>query len=282
MPEPIRVLITNDDGVAAPGIRQLALAVRAAGFDVTVAAPREEASGMSAALSAVLDQGRLVYTVHPIAGLDDVPTYGVAASPGYIAVLAGLEVFGRRPRLLLSGINRGANAGHAVLHSGTVGAALTAANHGMRAMAVSLDVLSPAEGSSASGGAAIAALDTVDDETRNWATAADLAAGLLPWLATAPERTVLNLNVPDRPPDRIAGLRRATLAPFGQVQMAVAEAGEGYVRTAIEENGARRIPGTDLALLADGYATVTAVRPLGHLDDLAIPTDTGPAGGAAR
>jgi hypothetical protein len=36
----------------------------------------------------------------------------------------------------------------------------------------------------------------------------------------------------------------------------------------------RRIPGTDLALLADGYATVTAVRPLGHLDDMAIPTDT--------
>lgn len=61
--------------------------------------------------------------------------------------------------------------------------------------------------------------------------------------------------------------------------MAVAERGHGYVRTAFEENGARRVPGTDLAWLADGYAAVTAVRALGDLPDLVVPTAE--AGGPA-
>ncbi|WP_089155538.1 5'/3'-nucleotidase SurE [Micromonospora sp. NBS 11-29] len=270
---PARMLVTNDDGVHAPGIRALARAAYERGFDVVVAAPQAEASGMSAALSAVTDDGRLVFAETELDGLPEVPAYGVAASPAYIAVLAGLGVFGPPPDVLLSGINRGANAGHAILHSGTVGAALTAGNGGIRALAVSLDVLTPAAASAGSGGAAIAVLDTVDDESRHWATAAELAGGLLPWLLDAAPGTVLNLNVPDLPPDEVAGLRQATLAPFGQVQVSVAERGEGFVRTAVEENAVRAVPGTDLAWLADGYAAVTAVRALGHLPGVDLPVD---------
>ncbi|PGH45798.1 5'/3'-nucleotidase SurE [Micromonospora sp. WMMA1996] len=270
---PARVLVTNDDGVHAPGIRELARAAHERGLDVVVAAPQAEASGMSAALSAVTDDGRLVFTGTELDGLPDVPAYAVAASPAYIAVLAGLGVFGPAPDVLLSGINRGANAGHAILHSGTVGAALTAGNSGIRALAVSLDVLTPAAASAGSGGAAIAVLDTVDDESRHWSTAAELAATLLPWLLDADPGTVLNLNVPDLPADQVAGLRQATLAPFGQVQVSVAERGEGFVRTAVEENAVRAVPGTDLAWLADGYAAVTAVRALGHLPEVELPID---------
>ncbi|SBT67739.1 5'-nucleotidase [Micromonospora sediminicola] len=270
---PARVLVTNDDGVHAPGIRELARAAHERGLDVVVAAPQAEASGMSAALSAVTDDGRLVFTGTELDGLPDVPAYAVAASPAYIAVLAGLGVFGPAPDVLLSGINRGANAGHAILHSGTVGAALTAGNSGIRALAVSLDVLTPAAASAGSGGAAIAVLDTVDDESRHWSTAAELAATLLPWLLDADPGTVLNLNVPDLPADQVAGLRQATLAPFGQVQVSVAERGEGFVRTAVEENATRAVPGTDLAWLADGYAAVTAVRALGHLPKVELPID---------
>jgi 5'-nucleotidase len=148
---------------------------------------------------------------------------------------------------------------------------MTAAAGGARALAVSLDVLSPADGSAASGGAAIAALDTVDDEDRHWDTAAAFARRLLPWLAGAPAGTLLNLNVPDRPADRVGGLRRATLAPFGQVQMAVAESGEDFVRMTIEQRGSRRLPGSDVDLLAEGYATVTAVRSPSRVDDLEVP-----------
>ncbi|MEV4520975.1 5'/3'-nucleotidase SurE [Micromonospora tulbaghiae] len=270
---PPRVLVTNDDGVHAPGIRALARAAYARGMDVVVAAPEAEASGMSAALSAVTEDGRLVFRETELDGLPGVPAYAVAASPAYIAVLAGLGVFGPVPDLLLSGINRGANAGHAVLHSGTVGAALTAGNNGIRALAVSLDVLTAAAASAGSGGAAIAVLDSVDDESRHWSTAAELAGTLLPWLAGAHPGTVLNLNVPDLPADRVAGLRQATLAPFGQVQVSVAERGEGFVRTAVEANAVRAVPGTDIAWLADGYAAVTAIRALGHLPDVELPVD---------
>jgi 5'/3'-nucleotidase len=265
-----RILITNDDGVAAPGIHALAAAIHAEGCEVVVAAPQRETSGASASLTAITQQGRIIFDRVTLPGLPDVPAYAVAASPAYIAVLAGLGTFGPPPRLVLSGINRGANAGHAVLHSGTVGAALTAANNGVPAMAVSLDVLSPAAASAESGGAAIAAIDTVDDAARHWATAAAFARHLLPGLPDLPAGTVLNLNVPDLPEESVRGMSQATLAPFGQVLIALAETGEDYVRTAIEENGARQIPGTDLALLADGYAAVTPIRSIGVAADVTV------------
>jgi 5'-nucleotidase len=261
----MRVLVTNDDGIAAPGIRWLARAAAGSGLDVVVAAPSEEASGMSAAMTAVERDGRIIVTDHPLDGLDGVPAYGVTGSPGFIALIATRGAFGPPPDLVLSGINRGANAGQAVLHSGTVGAAFTAAANGCRAMAVSLDVLTADTASAASGGAA-ALHPGRGEEKRNWSTAASLAADLLPALKGIPEGTVLNLNVPDAPADRVKGVRRARLARFGQVQMAVAETGQGYVRTALEESGATLEPGTDLALLADGYATLTAVRAVSEVD----------------
>ncbi|WP_432835672.1 5'/3'-nucleotidase SurE [Dactylosporangium sp. CA-092794] len=250
----MRLLITNDDGITAPGLRALAVAASAAGHDVVVAAPHREASGSGAALSAITDQGRLILDRVEFDGL---PAYSVAASPAYIAALAALGVFGPAPDILLSGINRGANAGHAVLHSGTVGAALTASNEGLRALAVSLDVLTAL----IAFGSGLAAFRQTEGEVRHWPTAATLAVGLLPWLSSAPPGTVLNLNVPDRPLAEVRGVRRATLAAFGQVQMAVAELGHDYARIAVEESPDARTPGTDLALLADGYATLTPLHP---------------------
>ncbi|GFJ92288.1 5'/3'-nucleotidase SurE [Phytohabitans rumicis] len=252
----MKVLVTNDDGIAAPGIRALARAAVDAGLEVVVAAPIEEASGMSAAMTAVRQDGRIVVTAHPLDGLDGVESYGVAGSPGFIALIATLGAFGPPPELVLSGINRGANTGLALLHSGTVGAAFTAAANGCRALAVSLDM--PMADVFRAGRPA--------DEHRHWATAGTVAAELLPALKSAPERTVFNLNVPDLPRDRLRGVRRARLASFGQVRMAVAEVGVGYVRTTLEETDVRLEPGTDAALLVEGYATVTAVRAVSEVD----------------
>jgi 5'-nucleotidase len=260
-----RILVTNDDGVDAPGIRALAEAAHAGGHDVVVAAPRAEASGMSAALTAVTAEGRVVVERR----VGPVEAYAVAASPAYIAVLAALGVFGEPPEVLLSGINRGANAGNAVLHSGTVGAALTAANNGVRAMAVSLDVLNPVAATAASGGAATIVLP--DDADLHWDTAARMARDLIGWLAAAPPRTVLNLNVPDRPVADVAGLREATLAPFGQVRMAVAETGEDFVRLTVEREGEQLIEGSDLAWLAAGYAAATVIRPPAEVPGVHLP-----------
>jgi 5'-nucleotidase len=265
------VLVTNDDGIGAPGLRRLAVAAAEQGLDVVVAAPLDESSGISAAMTAVVQDGRVIVDRRGVATLDGVPAFGVGASPGYIVILATLGAFGPPPDMVLSGINRGANAGNAVLHSGTVGAALTAASAGLRAMAVSLDVLTPTAGTAASGGAAIAALDEADDEARHWDTASQLARDLFPAMAGAPAGTVINLNVPDRPPDRVRGLRRADLARFGQVSMTIAEAGEGYVRTSVQESETSPDPGTDLSLLAEGWATVTAIRTVTADHDVDIP-----------
>jgi 5'-nucleotidase len=277
--EGLRVLITNDDGVAAPGLRWLAAAARDAGMRVVVAAPAQEASGTSAAMTAVVHQGRVITDARSYAQMDGLPVYGVTASPAYIVVLAALGVFGPPPDVVLSGINRGANAGQAVLHSGTVGAALTAAGHGIRALAASLDVLTPVDATAARGGAAVAEINEAEDESRHWATAAELVKRLLPALAEAPDGTVLNLNAPNLPMERVRGLRRAKLARYGQVQMAIAESGEGYVRTAITETDVEPEAGTDLALLAGGYATVTAVRTICAAHDVDLPAvDPDPVG----
>jgi 5'-nucleotidase len=158
-------------------------------------------------------------------------------------MLAILGAFGDKPDLVLSGINRGANSGRAIIHSGTVGAALTAAGQGRPALAVSLDA------------------PFLDDEPdRHWPTAAGYAMELLPDLQDLPEGVALNLNVPDVPPDNVKGLREATLARFGQVQVSIAEQGEGFVRTAVGQARPEVAADSDLALLADGYATVTAIR----------------------
>jgi 5'-nucleotidase len=262
--------VTNDDGIDAPGLLHLARVAARCGYRVVVAAPRREASGSSAAMTAVVRQQRVLVEQRR-SGIPDVPAYAVAGSPGYIVILATLGVFGPPPDVVLSGINRGANAGQAILHSGTVGATLTAAATGRRAMAVSLDVLSPVEATNSEAGTALAVMDSTDDATRHWNTAAVFAETLFPALFDAPAGTVFNLNVPDLPASRVAGLRRAKLSRFGQVQMAVAEVGEGFVRTAVEEVGARNETGTDLAGLADGHATVTPIRAIVEADDVRLP-----------
>lgn len=258
--EPMRLLITNDDGIGALGLRALARTAVAAGHEVVVAAPRTEHSGYSAALIATPDENRqIAVEAHPFDGLPGVRAYGVAASPAFIVVLALRGAFGTAPDVVLSGPNRGANAGHAVVHSGTVGAALTAAAGGVSAIAVSLDVISPLAGAGS-----LQALSDAGDAGRNWDVASETAVGLLDTLTALPPGTVLNLNVPDIKTEDLKGVRRAAPAGFGQVSVALIESGEGYLRTGMRISDERGEPGTDLALLADGWATVT---PLTSVDD---------------
>ena len=85
---------------------------------------------------------------------------------------------------------------------------------------------------------------------------------------------MLNLNVPDLPPGKVRGLRRATLARFGQVQISVAEAGEGFLRTVVQACHEPPEPGTDLAVLAEGFATVTPIRAPGEAGEVALDLTT--------
>ena len=241
----MRILVTNDDGIESPGLAVLASAARDAGHEVVVAAPATEYSGMSAALAAVTTQGRVLIEQTSFG-------YAVPAAPAYIVILATLGAFGPVPDLVLSGVNPGANAGRAVLHSGTVGAALTAVARGLHGMAVSLDYLAK-----------------VDGPTLHWETAAATARSLLDRAAAAPAGVALNLNVPNRP--AVTSVRPATLAAFGQVQIQILESGEGFVRTDFLKTDQSPAPGTDLALLAEGHATLTPLRPPAEALDVVIP-----------
>jgi 5'-nucleotidase len=231
----VRVLITNDDGIESLGLRVLAEAALAEGLDVVVAAPSWDASGSAASLTAVEEEGRFLVDERTIPGMPDVPAYAVEAAPAFI-VRAGIHgAYGPQPDVVLSGINLGVNTGHAVIHSGTVGAALTAATYGLRALAVSLAV----------------------DRSLHWDTAGELTRRVLPWLLTASPGTVLNLNVPARPAEEVRGLRRAALSRTGTVQANVTELDGGYVRLAYTPVEEEAEPGTDAALLAEGYASLT-------------------------
>ncbi|MGH9000024.1 MAG: 5'/3'-nucleotidase SurE [Acidimicrobiia bacterium] len=252
----LRCLVTNDDGIGSEGLRRLALVAAEAGLRVTVAAPTDDVSGASASITAVEEEGRFMVERRRLAGLEDADAYAVRGLPAFIALTGSRGAFGDEPDIVLSGINAGSNTGYAILHSGTVGAALTASTNGCRAMAVSL---APTTG------------DDWNDVDWHWSTAADLACTLLPWLAEAPAGTVLNLNVPNLPGGEVRGLRHATLARFGAVQTNVVERGEGYVRTEVSEIDAEYQPGTDAFLLRQGYATLTALRPVSEATDVDLP-----------
>ena len=270
-----RILVTNDDGIDSPGLRHLARAAAREGHDVVVAAPVAESSGSSAAMTAVEEHGKIILHKRELPGAKHIPAYAVAASPAYIVLLALREAFGDRPTMILSGVNRGANAGSAVVHSGTVGATLTGSYAGLHGLAVSLDVLSPRFATRRGAGNALAALNEADDEKRHWSSAAELAVRLLPTLLHTPPGTVFNLNVPDLHLDGIRGLRRAALAQFGQVQMSIAEAGEGFVRTAVQAVDDLE-PQTDLAALAEHFAVVTPLRAPVEAADVRFNLETVP------
>jgi len=245
-----RALVVNDDGVTAPGIRHLAEVAYDAGLDIVVAAPLRESSGSSAALTASQVDGRIVVERQSLDGLDGIAVYGVDAAPAFIALIASRGAFGPPPAVLLSGVNRGLNTGHAVLHSGTVGAAMTGRVNDCRALAVSLDV----------------------GEEMHWDTARAVAKDAIGWLLALDAPLVLNVNVPNVPLTGLRGVQQGELARFGAVQTTIAEVGEGFVRLCVADEQAHAEPGSDAALVAAGYASVTALRPLCdlHAEGLAL------------
>ncbi|HCT79655.1 MAG TPA: 5'/3'-nucleotidase SurE, partial [Micromonosporaceae bacterium] len=246
-----RVLVTNDDGIDSPGLHALAAMALEQDFELVVAAPSAEASGTSAGITAVRADGKVTVEERKLPGLPDVRAFAVSGTPAFITLIATRGAFGSPPQLVLSGVNRGANVGYAVIHSGTVGAALTAVTYGCPGMAVSLDV------------------GLNSDIDLHWTTAANIASKLLQAALEAPRRVAINLNVPNVPMDQVRGTKRATLAAFGAVQTHL-EMGEGFVRTTIADHEGDFDSDTDAALLAEGYASVTALRGVTEASDVEL------------
>jgi 5'-nucleotidase len=176
-----RILVSNDDGVHAPGIKALSRELRAIG-DVTVVAPDRERSGASHSLT--MD---VPLRAHRI----DDSRIGVDGTPTDCVLLAVKRLLRERPDLMVSGINRGPNMGDDVTYSGTIAAAMEATLLGIPSMAISLS--------------------RKGDADYDYGPAALIATRLALMVLERglPESTLLNVNVPNIPIGRIEGVEIA-------------------------------------------------------------------------
>ncbi len=131
-----QILLTNDDGIESPGLWVAAEALSDLGY-VTVAAPRDQSSGMGRSLPSTSD-GVIRPQVLTVRGREWT-VYSVGGSPAQAVLHGILEIMPRRPDLVVSGINYGENVASGITISGTVGAAMEAAGLGVRALAMSLE-----------------------------------------------------------------------------------------------------------------------------------------------
>lgn len=177
----MHILVTNDDGVHAPGIVALANALRPLG-NVTVVAPDREMSAVGHALT----------LHHPLRATELAPdVFAVEGTPTDCVNLGVHRLLSKRPDLVVSGINRGGNLGDDITYSGTVSAAMEANLMGFPAFAISLAT-------------------TGHDGYYN--TAAAFAAQLARTIIVngLPADTFLNVNVPDLPEDQVQGVAITT------------------------------------------------------------------------
>ena len=244
------MLVTNDDGVESPGLHALAGAIAHAGHDVVVVAPSGERSGSGAAIGRLHRSGPIAWTAVQWPGVANVGVNALDVPPA-AAVYAGcVGAFGDAPDVVASGVNPGLNYGHLVLHSGTVGAALTA-----RALGVSAVAVSQAWG-----------------KEQLWDTAAAIAADTVEWVAKqCGAAMVANVNVPNLPLDKVRGVRDARLAAFNEKWVASTEPGELHLEY-VEHTGDPD-PESDFALVKAGYCAVTLLE--------GVTTVPGGAGAAA-
>jgi 5'-nucleotidase len=131
------ILLTNDDGIKSPGLWAAAASLSDLGY-VTVAAPRDQSSGMGRSLPNTSD-GIIKEERVQVNG-QEWPVFAVGGSPAQAVLHAILEIMPEKPDLVVSGINYGENVGLGITVSGTVGAAMEAAALGYRSLAVSLEV----------------------------------------------------------------------------------------------------------------------------------------------
>jgi 5'-nucleotidase len=231
----MRVLVSNDDGVDAPGIRVLADALCALG-DVTVVAPDRDRSGASNSLT--LDQPIRVLRM-------DNGHYRVAGTPTDCVHLAITGLLERDPDIVVSGINNSANMGDDVIYSGTVAAAMEGRFLGLPAIAVSLA--------------------SRDHKPKHFPTAARAAVEIVKRLVAEPlpADTILNVNVPDRPWGEIRGFEVTRLGHRHRAEPCVKQVDpRGRPIWWIGAAGAEKDdgPGTDFHAVRTGHISITPIH----------------------
>jgi 5'-nucleotidase len=232
-PPSYRILISNDDGVRAPGLAAVAQILQAIG-EVVIVAPAQNQSGT----------GHSITITEPIFREDltlpnGLKAIGLTATPASTVKVALKNIVNPKPDLVVSGINRGYNLGYSAYLSGTVGAAREGAMAGIPAIAASL-----AGGATDYGAAAEAVLD-VARRVKQW--------GL-------PAHTFINVNVPAGAPK---GIQVVTQAMTAGGDESFTEAKHPNGRTYywnVYKEGGTAAQGTDVWAVANGYVAVTPMK----------------------
>jgi 5'-nucleotidase len=234
--EPYRILVTNDDGIEAPGIHALASELRKIG-EVIVVAPSENQSGSSMSLT-----GGEIVRIEKHEKNGELFGYGINGMPARAVLFGILELAkGKKIDLVVSGINAGQNVGDAGHFSGTVGAAMTAINFGVPSVAVSLDF-----------------------RTNDYTFAAQYTARFVEQLKTkgAPEGIAFSINIPAATPDELQGVVPARMGgsflQFGFEKRQDPRGRPYYWRT--REFVTDFEPGTDSHAYQDKRITITPLR----------------------
>ena len=233
----MHIMLVNDDGINAKGIRALCLAAVARGHRVSICAPKTQQSAASQRIS-LTDP---IYVLPCPTGRGDVKAYAISGSPTDCVRIGLFELVGEPVDVLLSGVNDGYNAGIAVHYSGTVGAATEGMLLGVRSIAVSVHHK---------------ATQTMLDHV------AKLAVETAERYATAdvPPDCILNINAPLCEPEK--------LLPTVYAPLSTAGFQDTYVCTSTPRMGdcywlasgcqtAAPAPGSDLYMLAEGHVTYT-------------------------
>ncbi|MEH7827311.1 5'/3'-nucleotidase SurE [Gemmobacter denitrificans] len=245
----MRILITNDDGINAPGLEvltEIAQGLAGPEGEVWTVAPAFEQSGV----------GHCISYTHPmmIAKLGH-RRYAAEGSPADCVLAALYDVLqGAKPDLVLSGVNRGNNAAENTLYSGTIGGAMEAALQGIPAIALSqflgpetADLADPFEAARVHGPAVVRSL--VD-------------AGL--WQREADYKLFYNVNFPPLPASRVKGVK---VGPQGfrrdtafSVEPHHSPSGRKFLWIKGGPQHTPTLPGSDAALNLSGYISVTPMR----------------------
>jgi 5'-nucleotidase len=229
----MHVLVSNDDGYLAPGIRILAKALSASAR-VTIVAPERDRSGASNSLT-------LDYPIR--VGREGENIFRVEGTPTDCVHLAITGLLDDEPDMVMSGINAGANLGDDVLYSGTVAAATEGRTLGLPAVAISLVAMTPG----------------------HYDTAARVARILFERLRNdpLPADTILNVNVPDLPWEALSGFEATRLGQRHRAEPVIrAEDPRGRPIYWIGPPGPEQDcgPGTDFHAVARGAVSITPIQ----------------------
>jgi 5'-nucleotidase len=238
----MRILLTNDDGINAPGLYVLEKIAARFSDDVWVCAPHEEQSGAGHSLTLTM----------PVRLREHAPKrFSVTGTPTDAVTMALRKVLPGPPDLILSGVNRGANLGDDITYSGTVSAAVEGALAGIRSVALSQVYSREGLGSDVSFATA-----------ESWGEA--VLRPLIDMRFAA--RTLVNINFPPIAPEEVKGIRvvRQGFHDYGRGSLVEGVDPRGFRYFWFGLHGIQHTPGheTDLEAIDDGFVAVTPL----HLD----------------